>query len=78
MRREKAQARVLPLILLTLALAGYGCGARSDWENRKYPRPLSEEAREQLARDKYECHREHYGRLAQMCMEARGWFPVQK
>jgi hypothetical protein len=48
--------RILPLLLLALAILG--CSSRPvEWENRKYPRPFSAEAREQFARDSYECER---------------------
>lgn len=71
--------RVLPLLLLALVVLG--CSSRSvEWENRQYRRPFSAEAREQFARDRYECERENrpMDRLIRLCMESRGWFQVPK
>ncbi len=70
--------RALPLALLALAVLG--CSSRPvEWENRKYPRPLTEAGREQLARDRYECARENdgYPPLTRLCLEARGWSRVK-
>lgn len=69
--------RMLPFLLLALAILG--CSSRPvEWENRKYPRPFSAEAREQFARDSYECERANrpIDRLVRLCMESRGWFQV--
>ncbi len=77
MRRDKW---VVTLALLALFVV-YGCSSRPvEWEHRQYPRPLSAEARERLARDRYECERVNYSdpRLTRLCLEARGWFQVPK
>jgi hypothetical protein len=70
----------LALPLLLVVLAALGCSSRAEYQHAQYPRPLTEAGRMQLARDQYECEKEHRfnDRLIRLCMESRGWYLVRE